>query len=90
MDNVRYMRLLRMKFRITAQELADAAGVSQQYISDIELGRYGRNASCGLLMQKAFEKVIEQRSRQVSELSAAFAVYRDRLLDYTAEDSYEL
>jgi transcriptional regulator with XRE-family HTH domain len=90
MEKVTAIRLLRLRYGITLKEFAAAAGVSHQYISDVELGKYGRNEGCALLMQKAFEKIIEQKSGRVSEFTADYAGRRNRLLDFIAEDEHEL
>ncbi len=90
MLNITVMRFLRMKYGITTRELSAAAGVSQQYISDMDLGKCGRSYTCELLAQKAFERIIEQRRGQAAELSAEYAGLRDRLLDIIAEDKHEL
>ncbi len=84
------MRCLRLKHSISLRELSAAAGVSHQYMSDIELGKYGRREVCETQMRHAFEKVIEQRSSRNSALSADYAGCRDRLLDYIAEGEHEL
>ncbi len=84
------MRCLRLKHGITLRELADAAGVSHQYMSDIELGKNSKRKSCEMFAQNAFEKVIEQRSRQNTEFAADYAGCRDRLLDAAMEGEHEL
>ena len=83
------MRCLRLKHSISLRELSDAAGVSHQYMSDIELGKYGKREVCETQMRYAFEKVIEQRSRRNTELAADYAGCRDRLLDTAMEGEHE-
>ena len=90
MENATIMRLLRIKYDISTKELADAVGISQQYVSYIELGKHGQNESCALLMQKAFEKIIVQRKNHIAGLSNSFAINRDRLLTFVMEGEYEL
>jgi len=83
-------RLLRDKYNIPVSELAKAAGVSQQYISGLELGKYQElfdyKKSCGPLMQKAFEGVAASRSEQVRLLTEDIARNSRRLLDFMEEN----
>ena len=91
MEKISILRLLRIKYGITLNELAKAAGVSFQYVSDIELGKYSVSKSSKLLMQKAFSKVIAQRFVQLRRLSEAYENNRHCLLDFVPEeDGYEL
>ena len=74
------MRSLRFTHGVSIKELADAAGVSSQYISSVELGTaYGKNLT---IVQKAFETLIEKKSRQLEELKKAYADNKDRLLEF--------
>ena len=90
MDQMSILRLLRHQYGITLKEFAEAAGVSSQYVSDIELGKYKVSKSNEYLIQKAFEKVISQRFLQTWRLSEAYVDTRHRLLDFLTEDDYEL
>ena len=92
LEMARYMRILRFQYGISTRELAKAAGVSQQYLSNIELGRYNCKLTAKHLtmMQNAFEKVIKQRAEQVRELSETYAANRNRLLDLVMEDVNDL
>lgn len=86
------MRLLRLEFGISVRELAEAAGVSKQYMSGIELGKYTYDYSKNSerLIQKAFERVIEQRAEQARRLSEAYTENRHRLLELVTEEQHEL
>lgn len=90
MEKVRYMRLLRLEYNISLKELAIAAGVSSQYISDIELGKYHPTASVNRLIDKAFENVIHQRIEQLVRLSDVYYRNRLHLLESSMEGFYEL
>jgi len=94
MSRATVMRLLRIKHGITARELAEAAGVSQQFISDLEFGKYfGRYecaASAESLVRKAFEAVAENRAQQVCGLLADLSENRSHLLDIKEEKEVEL
>jgi len=93
MTTITRMRFLRNKYNIPMRELAQAAGVSQQYMSDLELGkyqdRYDYRKGGGPLVQRAFEGVAETRLEQARRLSGDIEGSRGRLLDYM-EDGYEL
>jgi predicted transcriptional regulator len=93
MSRVTVMRLMRKKYGIPANELASAVGVSQQYVNDLELGKYlGRydyTKSGAPLMQKAFGRVAAARAAQAGRLSEDLSANRLCLLDFV-EDNYEL
>ena len=87
------MRRIRLKYGIPARELAEFAGLSQQFVSDLELGkyidRYDYAKSGGPVMQKAFEGAAADRAEQARRLGGDIAKYRGRLLDFM-EDTDEL
>ncbi|MCL1835821.1 MAG: helix-turn-helix transcriptional regulator [Oscillospiraceae bacterium] len=90
MSRTTVMRCLREKYGITTRELAEAAGVSQQYISDLELGRYidrydYRKSGVPLIL-RAFEIVATIKAQQVCGLLADLTGNRSRLLDYMEEN----
>jgi hypothetical protein len=93
MNRISAARLLRFRHGITTVELARAAGVSHQYISSLELGKYcggyDYRKSGGVLMQRAFEIVAAERNARARYLSEDFDKYRYRLLDFL-EGDYEL
>jgi len=93
MSRATYARALRDKYGIPARELAEAAGVSQQFVSDLELGRYGGRYeyahTCADMLREAFEKIIEQRAERARRLSEDLASNADRLLELM-EDKDEL
>ena len=87
------MRLIRLKYGIPARELAEAAGVSPQYITGLELGdytgRYNYRRRGEPMIQKAFERAAANRAEQARRLSEDIARHRGRLLDFM-EGDYEL
>ena len=86
MKGVMVMRTLRHRYGITIRELAEAVGVSHQYVSDLELGKYtGRYdfRHSGIpLMQAAFERVVDNKAEQARRLSEDYGKYRHSLLDF--------
>ena len=99
----RWMRLLRLKHRVTHKELAEAAQVSRQRIIEIELGtdyttEYQRqrvaNAFRAVIekrgpVAKAFHSVITKRGPEGRALEKDFEKLESRLLEY-AKDGEEL
>jgi len=86
-------RLLRLRHGIPLRELAEAAGVTHQHISDLETGRhagrYDTRRGGAALLQRAFEGVIANRAERARRLSEDFVACRHRLLDIV-EGKHEL
>ena len=74
------LRILRLKYRITLNELAEAAGVSNQHLSYLERGETRASPEQQEKMAKAFAKLIEERDSSLYALSDDFIAYRDCLL----------
>lgn len=85
----RWMRLLRLKHRVTHKELAEAAQVSRQRIIEIELGTDYTTEYQRQLVANAFRAVIEKRGPEGRSLEKDFEKLETRLLEY-AEDGEEL
>lgn len=85
----RWMRLLRLKHRITHRELAEAAKVSRQRIIEIELGTDYTTEYQRRLVAKAFRSVITKRGAEGAPLEKDFEKLESRLLEY-AKDGEEL
>ena len=79
-------RHLRQKHGISLRELAEAVGVTHQFVSDLELakyiGQYDFRRNGALLMQEAFEAVIAGKKEQARRLSEDYESCRHRLLDF--------
>ena len=85
----RWMRLLRLKHRVTHRELAEAAQVSRQRIIEIELGNDYTTEYQRQLVAGAFRLVIEKRGLEGRSLEKDFEKLEPRLLEY-AKDGEEL
>ena len=85
----RWMRLLRLKHRVTHRELAEAAQVSRQRIIEIELGTDYTTEYQRQLVAGAFRLVIEKRGLEGRSLEKDFEKLEPRLLEY-AKDGEEL
>jgi len=73
------MRSLRIRYGISLIELANAAHVSMQYISNVELGiKRGKSLE---LVQKAFETLIEEKTGRLDKLRKSYFDNKDRLLE---------
>jgi transcriptional regulator with XRE-family HTH domain len=90
MSKVSVMRILRHRYKITTRELAEAVGVSQQYMSDLELGKYlgiyDYRKSGEPMVLLAFEAVAAGRQGQAGQLPGLLAKYRHSLLDFVEEN----
>ena len=85
----RWMRLLRLKHRVTHKELSQAAHVSRQRIIEIELGTDYTTEYQRQLIAGAFRTVIAQRGENSGALEKDFEKLESRLLEY-AEEGEEL
>ena len=83
------MRLLRLRYNITLREIAEAAELSLQHISRIELGLYPANDNTKVHMATAFDRIISNRTTVVTDLIADYAVYGDRLLEFVGAADLE-
>ncbi len=81
----RWMRLLRLKHRVTHKELAQAAHVSRQRIIEIELGTDYTTEYQRSLVANAFRSVIEKRGPDGCSLEKDFEKLEPRLLEYAKE-----
>lgn len=87
---VRKMRLLRTKYNISCPELGNAAGLSAQRISELELGTGNVEPVTEEKIQAAFLKVIELRTDNVCSLTQSFVKHENSLLETVEELDYEL
>lgn len=85
---VRLMRKLREKHNITSCQLACASSVSRQRLMEIEAGDKKPTEHTKILVQKAFESVIEQRHNELAALESDYLRYRNRLFEYINEEDF--
>ena len=81
----RRMRALRHKHGITMIQLAKCAGICQQLLSDIELGKEGASKHRSEMMDSAFLRLIGLRRKALSEMEADYQRYKGRLLEHIDE-----
>ena len=80
------MRSLRLRYKIRLDELAQAAGVSHQYISDLELEKRPATPGDRRLVERAFEIVVQKRKEQVDRLAEECSAGRSCFLDPIKEE----
>ena len=86
----RKIRLLRKKYRISLTELADACGLSEQRVSEIELGVTPLSPATTIKIQSGFEKLMEQHREMLLHLNQDYAKHRETLSEPVEEIGYEL
>lgn len=86
----RKIRLLRKKYRISLTELADACGLSEQRVSEIELGVTPLSPSTTTKIQSGFEKLMEQHQAMLLHLNQDYAKHKETLSESVEEIGYEL
>ena len=67
------LRSLRLRYHIRLDELAQAAGVSHQYISDLELEKRRATPGDRRLVERAFDIVVQNRRKQIDRLAEEIA-----------------
>lgn len=86
MTNNRIMRLLRFKHNISLAELATAAKVSMQRISQIELAVERSTQYQQELVTEAFAIIADTRGKDGNALRRDLRRLEYRLLDFARED----
>lgn len=74
------LRLLRLKYRISLDELAKSGGVSNQQLSRLELGQAQDTVRKEQMVWVALRTVIARRRAALDELEQECAAYQGRLL----------
>lgn len=83
------LRAIRLKHGISLAELAKAAGVSNQYMSQVELGRAAPTSSLEKKCEQALERIVLQRYQGALALEYACRVEKGRLLKEAEEGCHE-
>lgn len=86
MTQTKIMRLLRFKHHISLTELAQAAKVSSQRISQIELAEDSETPYQQELVSEAFAIIADTRGKDGNALRRDLRRLEYRLLDYLRED----
>lgn len=87
METMCLARALRLRHKVLLRELADAAGLSVQQISRIELERERQTPGEEAALQRAFELVARRRQEGAARLLADVQESRGRLFTTAEEES---
>lgn len=80
------LRILRQKYDIRLRELAERCGVSNQYISQVELGQEYVTPRQELLIAEALLTLADEREHGARELRSDVLEHRHELLTRFEED----
>ncbi len=83
------LRALRLRYEIPLSEMSAAAGLSNQYISRVELRVVSPTVQLEEKLGAAMDTVIIQRGVRLSALERSYAACKGRLLQPTEGDFYE-
>lgn len=83
--NVRAMRNFRLRHNIPLQEVADAAGKSNQWVSQVELCQASASKHNQYEMMKAFQHVILDRKKALACMEGEYAEMKQKLLEEEPE-----
>lgn len=78
---VRAIRNFRLRHNLSLQEVADAAGMTKQWISQIEIGDVTATAENKLTMIRAYQAVIHKRRQALDNLEQGFIALFDPLFE---------
>lgn len=81
MQKVRTFRLLRTRHHISCLELANAAGISPQRVSQLELDLSYHPKKAADLIDAALAKIIERRAGELEQLRTDYALCRGSLME---------
>jgi len=80
---------LRRLHQISLYEMEAASGLSNQYISCVELGKIHATPQLSQKMDAAMERLIVRRKQDLLLLEADLAKYRGRLLELAEDKPHE-
>lgn len=83
------LRILRHKYRISLKELQQHCGLSGQYISQLEFGRYNRTPRNEQSIDAAFCSLIAARRASLEQLEREYHSYKGTMLQILEVESDE-
>ncbi len=83
------LRVLRHRHGLRLKELETASGLSNQYISQAELGHIQPTSCLERQMESAVEAVIVQREKDLTDLKKDYQIFKGRLLLPTEGTEHE-
>lgn len=87
---VRKLRLLRLKYRISLMELSRTTGLTPQRISEIELNAGNMQDATVQKLVEGIEQVIFQRQKDHTALQNDFLLHKNTLMEMVGEADYGL
>lgn len=73
------LRRFRLKYHITLDEIADAVGFSNQYLSALERGKASASHEQQMKITNVFIRLAEERSNSLHALDEELLAMKDRL-----------
>lgn len=87
---VRKLRLLRLKYRISLMELSRVTGLTPQRVSEIELNAGNLQDATVQKLVEGIEQVILLRQKDHTALQYDFQLHKDTLMEMVGEADYVL
>ena len=87
---VRKLRLLRLKYRISLMELSRVTGLTPQRVSEIELNAGNLQDATVQKLVEGIEQVILLRQKAHAALQYDFRLHKDTLMEMVGEADYGL
>ena len=87
---VRKLRLLRLKYRISLMELSRVTGLTPQRVSEIELNAGTLQDATVQKLVEGIEQVILLRQKDHTALQYDFQLHKDTLMEMVGEADYGL
>jgi len=84
------MRNIRLRHRISTAELGHACGLSQQRVSEIELGEAELSPETQQKLSAGFHLIADQRERELNLLRKDLDGLCDHLFEHEEEEHYDL
>ena len=84
------IKLFRMKYGISREELGTACGVSKQRIYELENKEAAILPATADKMRRGMEAVLKDRQVWIDAFRSDLEKHRETLMDYVEETTYEL
>ena len=84
------IKLFRMKYGISREELGTACGVSKQRIYELENEKAAILPATADKMRRGMETVLKDRQVWIDAFRSDLEKHRETLMDYVEETTYEL
>jgi transcriptional regulator with XRE-family HTH domain len=78
--NIRDVRNFRLKYHISLKELAAEMGTTQQWLSQVELGKASTGLRCNKRLARALQGIVNNRKDALSQMEIEFSKIKGNLL----------